>query len=56
VLVDRPMYEVVGNDGQSYLTAPRQAAPPGTISVKAEGGSVTVESLEVFKMSSIWKK
>lgn len=56
VLVDRPMYEVVGNDGQSYLTAPRQAAPLGAISVKAEGGSVTVESLEVFKMSSIWKK
>ena len=56
VLVDRPLFEVVGNDGQSYLTAPRQPGSLGTISVKAEGGSFTVEKLEVFKMKSIWKK
>ena len=56
VLVDRPMFEVVVNDGQSYLTAPRQPAPLGTISVEAEGGSATVESLEVYRMKSIWKK
>jgi fructan beta-fructosidase len=56
VLVDRPMFEVVANDGQSYRTVSRQPAPIGTVSVKAEGGSVTVESLEVHKMKSIWKK
>lgn len=56
VLVDRPMFEVVANDGQSYRTAPRQPAPLGTISVEAEGGSATVESLEVYMMKSIWKK
>jgi fructan beta-fructosidase len=56
VLVDRPMFEVVANDGQSYRTAPRQPAPLGTISVEAEGGSATVESLEVYRMKSIWKK
>lgn len=56
VLVDRPMFEVVINDGQSYCTASRQPAPLGTVSVEAEGGSVTVEALEVFKMKSIWRK
>jgi fructan beta-fructosidase len=56
VLVDRPMFEVVANGGQAYRTAGRQAGPLGTVSVKAEGGSATVESLEVYKMKSIWKK
>ena len=56
VLVDRPMFEVVINDGQSYHTAPRQPDPIGAVSVKTEGGGVTVESLEVSKMISIWKK
>ena len=56
VLVDRPMFEVVANDGQSYRTATCQPAPLGNISVKTEGGSVTVISLEVYKMKSIWKK
>jgi fructan beta-fructosidase len=56
ILVDRPLFEVVVNDGKCYRTAPRQPAPLGTISVKTQGGSVTVESLEVFKMKSIWKK
>ncbi|MEI6534319.1 MAG: glycoside hydrolase family 32 protein [Verrucomicrobiaceae bacterium] len=56
ILVDRPMFEVIVNDGQSYRTAARQPAPVGSVSINAEGGSVTVESLEVFKMNSIWKK
>jgi fructan beta-fructosidase len=56
VLVDRPMFEVIANDGQCHLTAPRQPESPGTISVKAEGGGFTVEKLEVFRMKSIWKK
>jgi len=56
VLVDRPMFEVVVNDGESYLTASRQPSPLKAVSVKTEGGSVTVESVEVYKMKSIWKK
>ena len=56
VLVDRPLFEVVINDGQGYRTASRQPDPIGKVSVTPEGGSVTVESLEVFKMKSIWKK
>ncbi len=44
------------NDGQSYRTVSRQPAPLGKISVKTDGGTVTVASLEVFKMMSIWKK
>ena len=56
VLVDRPMFEVIANDGQAYLTAPRQAAPLGSVSVKTDGGSAIVESLVIFKMKSIWKK
>ena len=56
VLVDRPMFEVVVNDGQCYLTAGRQPHALGTVSVMTEGGGVTVESLAVIKMKSIWKK
>jgi len=56
VLVDRPMFEAVVNDGQCYFTTARQPQALDTISVKTEGGSASVESLEVFKMKSIWKK
>ena len=56
VLVDRPMFEAVVNDGQCYLTSGRQPQALDTVSVKTEAGSATVESLEVFKMKSIWKK
>jgi fructan beta-fructosidase len=57
VLVDRPMFEVVVNDGQSYRTARREdgGEPLGTVTIKTEGGSASVESLEVYKMKSIWK-
>lgn len=50
------MFEVVGNDGEIYLTASRQPDPLEAVSVKTEGGSVAAESLEVYKMKSIWKK
>ncbi|MFO8013760.1 MAG: glycoside hydrolase family 32 protein [Phycisphaerae bacterium] len=57
VLVDRPMYEVVGGGGACYKTGGRRDAgkPLGTISLTAEGGSVTVESLKVYEMTSAWK-
>jgi hypothetical protein len=58
VLVDRPMYEVIGGGGACYKTSGRRdmGKPVGTISLTAEGGSLTVESLKVFDMTSAWKK
>ncbi|HUT13740.1 MAG TPA: glycoside hydrolase family 32 protein [Thermoguttaceae bacterium] len=58
VLVDRPMYEVIGGGGACYKTSGRRdmGTPVGTISLTAEGGSLTVESLEAYEMTSAWKK
>jgi fructan beta-fructosidase len=58
VLVDRPMYEVVGGEGACFKTAARkdQGKPLGTITLTAEGGSLTVESLKAYEMNSAWKK
>jgi fructan beta-fructosidase len=58
VLVDRPMYEVVGGGGACYKTSARRdmGKPLGTISLTAEGGSFTVESLQAHEMTSAWKK
>jgi len=58
IVVDRPMYEIVGGAGSCYKTWPRadQGKPLGIISLTAEGGSLTVESLVAFEMKSIWKK
>ena len=58
VLVDRPMYELVGGGGACYKTSARRdmGRPLGAISLAAEGGSLTVESLTAYEMASIWKK
>ena len=58
VLVDRPMYEVVGGGGACYKTSARRdmGQPIGNISLTAEGGSLTVESLKVYEMTSAWKE
>jgi len=58
VLIDRPMYEVIGSDGARYQTDLRRdgGKPIGAISVTAEGGDATIESLEIHEMQSIWKK
>jgi fructan beta-fructosidase len=57
VLVDRPMYELIGGTGSCYKTSARRdmGQPIGTISLTAEGGSLTVESIEVHEMASAWK-
>jgi len=57
VLVDRPMYETVGGGGECYKTSPRKdmGKPLGTISLTAQGGALTVESLEVNEMTSAWR-
>jgi fructan beta-fructosidase len=58
VLVDRPMFELIGGGGACYKTSARRdmGQPLGTISLTAEGGTLTVESLQAYEMASIWKK
>ena len=58
VLVDRPMYELIGGGGACYKTSGRRdkGKPVGTISLTAEGGSLTVKSIKVFEMTSAWKE
>ncbi len=59
VLIDRPMYELIGGGGACFKTSGRggdMGKPIGTISLAAEGGSLTVESLKVYEMKSAWKK
>jgi len=58
VLVDRPMYELIGGDGACFKTVARRdmGKPLGTISLTAEGGALTVESLQAYEMNSAWKK
>jgi len=58
VLVDRPMYELIGGGGACFKTSGRRdpGKPLGKISLSAEGGSLTVESIEVHEMTSAWKK
>jgi len=57
VLVDRPMYELIGGGGACYKTSGRRdmGKPIGAISLAAQGGSLTVESLKAYEMRSAWK-
>lgn len=57
VLVDRPMYEVVGGAGACYLTSGRSDAgkPLGQISLRTIGGACKV-SMRIHTMGSIWPK
>jgi len=58
VLVDRPMYEVVGGEGACYKTAGRRdpGKALGKITLTAEGGDMTVVSFKAYEMKSTWKK
>ena len=58
VLVDRPMYELIGDGGACFKTSGRRdmGKPVGTISLTAEGGALTVESFKVHEMKSAWKR
>lgn len=51
VLVDRPMYELIGGGGVCFKTSARgdMGQPVGKI-------TLTVESLEVYEMASAWKE
>jgi len=53
ILVDRASIETFINDGE--LSSTRFVLPKENgLSVKAEGGSATIESLTVYQLSSIW--
>lgn len=58
ILVDRPMYELIGGGGACFKTSPRrdQGQLIKAISLTAEGGSLVVDSLKVHTMQSAWKK
>jgi len=58
IVVDRPMHEIIGAGGASYLTAGGGSGgkPIGTVTVAAEGGTATIESLGIYEMKSGWKK
>ena len=58
VLVDRPMFEVVGGGGACFKTNGRRDAgkPLGKIWLTAQGGSLTVESFTAHEMNSAWEK
>jgi len=58
VLVDRPMFEVVGGGGACFKTNGRRdgGKPLGKISLAAQGGSLNIESFAAHAMSSAWKK
>jgi fructan beta-fructosidase len=58
VLVDRPMFEVVGGGGACFKTNARRdmGKPLGNISLSAQGGDLTVESLVAHELNPAWKK
>jgi fructan beta-fructosidase len=58
VLVDRPMYEVIGGEGACFKTSGRddKGKPLGRITLTAEGGALTVESLTAHELRSAWRK
>jgi fructan beta-fructosidase len=58
IVVDRPMYEVVGGDGVVYETARRSdgGRPIGEIKLSAVGGLGGAASVTVYPMRPIWTK
>lgn len=58
VVVDRPLYEVVGNGGAVYKTAARKdgGKPVEAVTVSAAGGTAAVKAITVYPMKSIWSR
>ena len=58
VLVDRPMFELIGDGGACFKTSSRRdmGRPIDTVSLTSEGGTLLVESMKVHQMTSIWKR
>lgn len=58
MLVDRPIHEIVGGDGAGFKTCGggSEGKPIGTVTVTAEGGTATIESLGIYELESSWNK
>jgi hypothetical protein len=58
VLVDRPMYELIGGDGACYKTSGRRdmGQPLNELTITAEGGAMQIDQLRVYRMKPIWKQ
>jgi hypothetical protein len=57
VLVDRPMMEIIGNDGQVYITRPRETkGQVDTLEAFVSDGTAQGVHIEVNELESIWKK
>lgn len=56
VLVDRPMLEIIGNEGRVVITKPRErAGEVPSVRAFADGGSATLIGLDVYELNSIWR-
>jgi len=57
VLVDRPMMEIIGNNGRVYITRPREKkGKVETIEAFASGGTAQLVQIEANELKSIWEK
>ena len=57
VLVDRPMLEIIGNDGRVFITSRRgKRGEVSRVTAFADGGEAQLVSFEVHELASIWKK
>ena len=55
VIMDRPMMEIVGNQGRVYMTLPRnKRGQVKQISAYADGGGAELIQLEIHRLKSIW--
>lgn len=55
ILVDRPMIEVCGNDGEVFITSDRRnIGDVSSITAFASDGAARLVQLEVFELKSIW--
>jgi len=61
ILIDRAGYDLIGGDGRCYATSPRGSLnrhggrPLGKIRLAVDGGRLTVNSLRMYTMRSIWR-
>ena len=57
VLVDRPMLEIIGNQGRVFITSGRRKkGEVSAVTAFADGGKARLLGLEVHELESIWKK
>jgi fructan beta-fructosidase len=58
LLVDRPMYELIGNDGECYITQGRRSSEPRAEMLKIVNGAkpLNVHSLKIYPLKSIWNR